>query len=457
MTLLSNSSSSDCDLRDSDNSATEYDWQEVIEYPRSKLTVEREYNPNLAIEHNGFAHTSYQLRNYPAALEAIDRAIALAPDRTDFYYQRALIANALNNYHQVIADCQQVLSRSPQHQAAQQLEAIASLKTTTDRVTLAKFDRYIELYPHDARGYCYRGICYDRLQAYNLAIANFDMAIDLQPKEAIFYHARGRTHQQLGNFSAAHSDYNLAIELKPLRAKVYDDRSEIYRLQGDYRRAIADCTQAIDLNPLLVSAYFRRGMIYTELGDLDLALVDYALIIAIDTDHVETYQQRSWIYFRKGEYCLAKQDCESVNKIEKDCFWAHYLLGIINDELGLKDRSIADFTTAISLEERSANDLDRDDISAYYHRGIIYYELGNHQAASADFDRARSIQAGGLQQLADPFADRDETGLYAEGLALYYTGQFASSMTALKLSLSLARRYNNTSVQMQISQLLQRF
>jgi hypothetical protein len=49
---------------------------------------------HLAIEHNGFAHTSYQLRDYPAALAAIDRAIAYDPDRTDFYYQRALIAKA---------------------------------------------------------------------------------------------------------------------------------------------------------------------------------------------------------------------------------------------------------------------------------------------------------------------------------------------------------------------------
>jgi tetratricopeptide (TPR) repeat protein len=416
---------------------------------------------HLASEHNEFAHTSYQLRNYPAALEAIDRAIAYAPDRTDFYYQRALIANALNNQQQVIADCQQILNLSPQHQAAQRLAAIALLKTKNYREALTKFDRYIESYPQDAHGYCYRGICHDRQQAYSHAIVDFNLALDLKPQEARFYHARGNTHQQLGNFSAALADYQIALQMKPLRAKVYDDRSEIYRLQGDCQRAIADCKQAIDLNPLLVSAYFRRGIIHAQLGDLDLALVDYALIIAIDADHVETYKQRSWIYFRRGEYGLAIQDCEAVKKIDKDCFWVHYLLGVINDRSGLQDLAIADFSKAISLQERSANELAPNDVSAYYHRGVIYYELGNHNDASADFDRAKSIQERGLQKLAvgatDPLADRDETGLYAEGLALYYTGQFASSMTMLKLSLSIARRYGNTRFQLQILQFLQQF
>jgi tetratricopeptide (TPR) repeat protein len=407
---------------------------------------------HLAIEHNGFAHTSYQLRDYTAALEAIDRAIVYDPDRTDFYYQRALIAKALNNYPQVIADCQQILSRSPQHQAAQRLAAIALVKTKKYRVALAHFDRYIELYSQDAHGYCYRGICYDRLQQYTPAIADFDMAIDLKPEEAIFHHARGRTHQQLGNFSAALADYNRAIEIKPLRARVYDDRAEIYRLQGDYLRTIADCTQAIDLNPLLIDAYFRRGIAYTELGDLDLALVDYDLIIALDPNHLKTYIQRSWIYFRRGKYRQAIQDCESAKQIDENCFWAYYLGGVINDISGFKEQAIADFTMAIELRSSSA--------CALYHRGVIYYELGNHPDAIADFTQARSTQDCGLEQLItgleSSLGNRDETGFYAEGLALDYMGQVESAITTLKLALLVANRFGNTSIQAQIALRLQR-
>ena len=190
-----------------------------------------------------------------------------------------------------------------------------------------------------------------------------------------------------------------------------------------------------------------------KLGDLDLALVDYDLIVVLDSNHLKTYIQRSWIYFRQGKYRQAIQDCESAKKIDKGCFWAHYLCGVINDLSGLKEQAITDFTMAIELAPSS--------ICALYHRGAIYYELGKHAEATADFTQARSAQDSGLEQLvaglSSTLENRDETGFYAEGLALYYMGQVESAITTLKLALLVANRFGNHSFQVQISLLLQRF
>jgi tetratricopeptide (TPR) repeat protein len=71
--------------------------------------VEIECEPTLAIAYNECSHSNYPLHDYPAALAAINLAIEYDPERVNLYYQRALIAKTLNNYLQVLADCEQIL------------------------------------------------------------------------------------------------------------------------------------------------------------------------------------------------------------------------------------------------------------------------------------------------------------------------------------------------------------
>jgi tetratricopeptide (TPR) repeat protein len=422
---------------------------EAREYTQAKSNyqVAIECDPRSSIAYSGLARTNYHLHDYVAALVAINIAIEYDDTRTDFYHQRALISKCLNDYHQVLADCKIILARSPRHQAARGLQSIALVKTKNYQVALLDFDRHIEVYPQDPYGHCYRGICYDRLNQPDRALADFNRAIALKPEESLFHHARGRTYQQLGNFPAALADYALVIQSKPLQASVYDDRAELHHRRGDSVKALADCTQAIVLNPKLIAAYLRRGSIYADLGDLISALADYNRVLTIDPHHVKTYIQRSWVYFRQGEYILANNDCEAVKSVDEVSFWASYLIGAINAQFGYREQAIVNFTRAI--------DLDPDNIAARYYRGINHYELGRVDRATADFIHARSIQAHATEPsivgVASPVANRDETGLYAEGVALYYTGQLESARTILSLAVASAQKLNNPSFSAQIS------
>ena len=83
----------------------------------------------------------------------------------------------------------------------------------------------------------------------------------------------------------------------------------------------------------------------------------------------------------------------------------------------------------------------------------MYYELGDVNAAIADFNLARSVQERGVEKLID----RDETGFYAEGLALYHTGQQESAYVMLNLAILTAKRFNNPRFQTQISAFIDRY
>jgi tetratricopeptide (TPR) repeat protein len=435
-----------------DNLASEHcesgrTWLAASEYTqaRSAYRAAIECNPKIAIAYSGLARAEYHLCDYRAALSAINLALEFDNTRVDFYHQRALIAKALKDYDLVLADCKFILNRAPQNQAARALQAVALVKTKDYQVALADFDRHLALNPQDPHGYCYRGICYDRLQQYTRALADLDRAIALKPQEAVFHRARGRTHRKLGNLQLALADYDLVIQLKPTRASAYDERAEIHRLREDYPQTLSDCTQAIVLNPQLISAYLRRGITYTQLGDVASALADFDRIISLDPANLNTYIQRSWIYFRQGNYPRSIEDCEAIQRLDKACFHTAYLLGVIYSLSGSNAQAIVNFTSAIEIEPN--NPIPR------YQRGIIDYQLNHLNGAMDDFTQARLLQERSGELLTEP----DETELYAEGVAMYYTGQLYSARIKLNLAMVAAKRFNNHDFYERISAFMDKY
>ena len=399
---------------------------------RSAYKIAIEWDSTLATAHSGTAAVCYEIQDYEGAISAWDLAIKFDPTQIDFYYQRALVNKILKNYYQVLADCRYVLERDPARSSARWLNAVALVKIENYQVALSSLDRHIKDFPQDPNGYCYRGICYERLERLPQALIDLDKAIAIQSGQPVFHHARGRTRHKLGDFAGALADFDITIDRKP-QATVYDDRAETHRCLGNCTAALADDDRAIALNPRFINAYFRRGLIYTELGNLDRALISYSMAIELDSQHTNALIQRSWTYFRQYEYQRTKRDCQSVNAIDKFCFWANYLIGVVDSLSGLHHSAIKNFSRAIELAPNY--------VSARYHRGIVYHALGDLPKAMSDFEHARSVQDRGLERMVD----RDETGFYAEGLALYHMGQSEAARTVLILGALSAKRFNNPS------------
>lgn len=399
---------------------------------RSAYKIAIEWCPQLAVAHSGMAQVCYDVQDYSGALTALTAAIECDPAPVHFYYQRALVNKILKNYDQVLIDCQKILAHDPNNLAASWLNAVALVKTENYQTAVPNLDRHIQSQPQDPNGYYYRGVCYERLEKFPQALLDLDRAIDLQPRHLIFHHARGRTRHKSGDLPGALIDFDLIISRKP-QATVYEERSEIHRSLGDSESALRDCTLAIELDSQLVNTYFRRGLIYGERGDIDLALQDYGSTISLNPQHLDAYLQRSWIYFRQNNYNLAKADCQIAQSLDNTCFWPSYIIGVIESISGLKREAIDSLTKAI--------DISANYVSARYHRGIVYHQLGDDTSAMADFEQARVIQAQGLERLVD----RDETGFYAEGIALQHLGKPEAARKVLLFGALAAKRFNNNS------------
>jgi tetratricopeptide (TPR) repeat protein len=384
-------------------------------------------SPALADAHGGLARSYYGLRDYPAALIACNNAIQNDRVRAnlegipnlEFHLCRAVISKKMGNYSQVLFDCKPILEHEPHKISARWLNAIAHFHLGNYKLGLVNFDRYINLKSSDFYAYYYRGMCNDKLNDLPAALVDFNRAIELQSDRATFYRKRGHIRQRLGDLTAAMTDYDLAISLDPRMAEAYSRRADIYISRGDFTTALMECDRAIQLNPKLIGAYYQRGVINTEVGNLHAALADYHRLIQLNPQDLSAYIQRGWIYFRHGEYPAAMQDCEQVLAIDRDSISANYLLGVVRSLSGFKQEAIFSLSRAI--------DLYPNFICALYHRGLLRHDLKDIDKAMDDFRSAQEIQNQGLESISV----RDETGLYAEGLALYQMGHKATAKVIL--------------------------
>jgi tetratricopeptide (TPR) repeat protein len=395
-------------------------------------------NPALAIAHGGLAQIYYKQQKYPAALLACDRAIEKDRDNLDFYRCRAATNRRLKDYPRILADCKFILEQQPNDLPARWLNARSHFHMENHKLAIFNFSQYLNLQNNDVYAYYYRGVCYERLGNRTDALADLNRAIELEVNLAILYRRRGRIRQHLGDFTGAMSDYDRTISIDPKMAQAYTNRADIYINRGDYARAMVQCNEAIHLNPKLISAHYQRALIHTEVGNLHAALADYHRLIQLQPLDIQAYIQRSWIYFRHGEYTAAMTDCEKVLSIDRNSVPANYLLGVVQSLSGLKQEAIFSFTKVM--------DSHPSFICALYHRGLLEYDLKHEGKAMKDFELAQEIQGKGLESASE----RDETGFYAEGLALYYMGQTQTAISILQQAALLSQKLKSLVFHQQI-------
>ncbi len=133
------------------------------------------------------------------------------------------------------------------------------------------------------------------------------------------------------------------------------------------------------------------------------------------------------------------QDCETVLSADRNSVPANYLLGVVQSLSGFKQEAIFSFTKVM--------DYHPSFICALYHRGLLQYDLKNVEKAMSDFQLAQEIQSQGL----DCTAKRDETGLYAEGLALYHMGHPATARVILQQAALVAQKLKSAVFYQQIT------
>jgi len=153
------------------------------------------------------------------ALDYLGKAIQLAPNYGDAYFNRGVAYGNLGQYHQAIAE----------------------------------YSQAIRLDANQADAFNNRGNEYNNLGQYQQALGDYNRAIQLDSNNADAFSNRGVVYSKLKQYPKAIEDYKQAIRLDPDHAPAYNNMAwlnatcpvELYR---DGARAVTFSQKAIDLD-----------------------------------------------------------------------------------------------------------------------------------------------------------------------------------------------------------------
>lgn len=193
--------------------------------------ADREYLEALRGEETGMSRQTQ--------IAHIDRAIALAPDRTQYWETRGIYHIDLREFSAAINDL--------------------------DRA-IALGDRPYLRFLH--------GLALCQSGAFARGLEDLEAAVAAQPSNTQFYRGRGLARVEVGLAELALADGEHLVKVEPHVAASFYVRGKARAALGRHDEAIADFTEAIRLRPELVYPLIARGESYAQIGDSRRAQLD---------------------------------------------------------------------------------------------------------------------------------------------------------------------------------------
>jgi len=159
------------------------------------------------------------------------------------------------------------------------------------------------------------------------------------------------------------------------------------------KEALVHYDSSIKIDPTVASAWFKRGSLHHDLEHLSEAIGDLTKALTLTNDatfKADIQHVRALVYEEQGETAKALEDYESAIQ------WAqpypdksriavfHFNRGDLLENMGEKDRALADYNQAIAL--------DRDKSAFFTGRASLLREMGKVDDAKRDEERAKELQ-----------------------------------------------------------------
>lgn len=272
---------------------------------------------------------------------------------------------------------------------------------------------------------CIRGLVYERVEDYDLALADYTQAITISPKETDAYEYRINLYKSFGLYDKAEADCRTLLTIKDSLAYKLELTS-VLTYQEKTDEALEILNKIIKYQPKLVDPYAYRAWVNAVIGNGQAAIADYITFMALEgeysLDYIVAYSKMDYAYaisalssmiasdsenmiwlsarirvhIAHKEYEAALTDIDAFEITFEQQPFSLYQRSICYQGLYEYTKQVESITSLISLlGEDAGTDL-------YVTRGVAQRNAGNTDAAFADFEKALQINPTS----ANAFAER---------------------------------------------------
>ena len=200
-------------------------------------------NPTMPSALSNLGQALHALKRGSEALEALDKARALAPNDLGILYQHANVLLSLDRPSEALAEFHAVLAQMPQH-PPQLAEThincgLAQAALGAPEQALAEFDAALALVPGHPAAQYNRGVALLKLGRYEEAVTANDAALAVEAGHVNAWLNRGKALAQLNRYDEAIASYDEVLAIKKDNADAQFNQALALLTQGDYRRGFA--------------------------------------------------------------------------------------------------------------------------------------------------------------------------------------------------------------------------
>jgi tetratricopeptide (TPR) repeat protein len=213
------------------------------------------------------------LKKYASAIVWMDSAIALDAIQPDYYVNRALAKEGINDSTAML-DYKKALTINPNHSIA--LNNLSIAKRKQGDVTLADESLELAIESDSSMLYPYLERAYQRMEGgyYKGAEEDYTRALAVDDRDFEIWFNRGLAREKLKDWTGAYTDYTHAIELNEKLDKAWLGRGNVLTKLSKYNEAIEDFTVAILFRPDFALAFYNRAIAKEKLKQIGQACMD---------------------------------------------------------------------------------------------------------------------------------------------------------------------------------------
>lgn len=344
------------------------------------------YHQVLALDPRHFDAThltgvvAVQSGDYAAALQWIDKALAINSENAQAHSNRGNALDGLQRREEALASYRRAISIEPTFaQAHFNYARMLHLEQRLDEAKHA-YDRALTLQPDYVQAWDNRGSLLKAQGSLDEAIASYQQALKYDPGYAQALSNLGLTWNTLKHWQNALEAFDRAIAVSPTDAAAFSGKGTALYESGMAQEAIAHYARAIQLRRDNAKDYFNLGVVYKSLGEVDKALAAYERAIEKDNQYAEAYCNRGSLFKDLGRLSDAVASYKQAIRLRPSYPEPHYNLGIALNEIGQCDEALASYDRAIELDPAYAQ--------AHDNRATLLRERGALDESIAGYDRA---------------------------------------------------------------------
>jgi tetratricopeptide (TPR) repeat protein len=266
------------------------------------------------------------------------------------------------------------------------------------------YTRYLKNFPNNLNSYYNRGLSYNYLNKFDLALADFNKVIELNPDYWQAYASRGYSHIAQKQFESAVREYSIAIKLSPNEAFLYKNRGIAYQGLGETNLANADFAKVDEIggkkatpaptpnNPPSGTQSnaddedFKYGLKMLDEKNYDQAAIYFGRYLNKYPNDKMGYLNRGISYGSASKYELAGADYSKAISLDSQYTMAYVGRGFIYIVQQKNELAIRDLNTAVKL--------DPNNKFAYKFRALLYKQMGENNLAEADSAKVEELETG---------------------------------------------------------------